>query len=80
MLQEHLQQTTVISHRRSQKTLSQRAASRTKGNAACEATEVATQAREQQEEARLAYNQKCQDAAEAETTVNDAIKNTLEKT
>ena len=76
MKQEHLQQTTV---RRPQKTLSEQAASRTKGIATCEATEVATQAREQQEEARLAYDQKCQDSAEAETTANDAIKNTFKK-
>ena len=40
----------VISQRRSQKTLSEQAASRTKGNAAMEA---ATQARERQEEANL---------------------------
>ena len=57
-----------------------RPASRTKGNAAFEAMEAATQAREQQEEARLAYDQKCQDSADAETTSNDAIKNSLENT
>ena len=45
-----------------------------------EAMEAATQAREQQEEAGLAHDQKCQDAAEAETMLNDATKNTLEKT
>ena len=39
MMQDHLQQTTVISHRRSQKTLTEQAASRTKGNAAYEATD-----------------------------------------
>ena len=42
-----------------------------------DAMEAATQAREQQEEAGLAHDQKCQDAAEAETILNDAIKNTL---
>ena len=36
-------------------------------------------ARDHQEEARLACDQKCQDAAEAETIYNDAIKNSLEK-
>ena len=35
--------------------------------------EVATQARERPEEARLVYEQKCQDTAEAETIFNDAI-------
>ena len=42
--------------------------------------EAATQAREQQEEAGLAHDPKCQDAAEAETILNDAIKGTLWKT
>ena len=42
--------------------------------------EAATQAREQQEEAGLAHDQKCQDGAEAETMLNDATKKTLEKT
>ena len=65
MMQDHLQQSTVISHRRSQKTLSEQSATRTKGNIACEAMEAAAQAREQQEEATLAYDLKCQDAAEA---------------
>ena len=39
-----------------------------------------TQARERQEEATRLYEQKCQDAAEAETIYNEAIKDTLEKT
>ena len=44
VMQGHLQQITVISQRRSQKTLSEQAASRTKGNSACEAMEPASQA------------------------------------
>ena len=44
MMQDYLQQITVISQRRSQKTLAEKAASRTKGNAAYEAMEAATQA------------------------------------
>ena len=44
MMQGHLQQITVISQRRSQKTLAEQAASRTKGNAPYEAMEPATQA------------------------------------
>ena len=51
-----------------------------KGNAAHEAMEAATQARKRQEEARLVYEQKCQDAAEAETIFNGTIWDTLEKT
>ena len=80
MMLDHLQQTTVISQRRSQKTLTEQTASRTKGNAAYEAMEAATQARECQEKARLVYEQEGQDTAERKTIFNDAIKNTLEKT
>ena len=79
MMEDHLRQTTVISLRRSQKTLAEQTASRTEGNTA-KAIESSTQAREQQEEARLAFDQKCQDAAGAETIYDDAIKNTLAKT
>ena len=71
MMQDHLQQTIVISQRRLQKTLSERSASKTNGNAACEAMEAVAEARERQE-ARRPYEQKRQDAAEA-------IKDTLEK-
>ena len=67
MMQDHLQQTTVISQRRLQKTLSERSASRTKGDVAYEAMEAVTQARERQEETRRQNEQQCQDAAEAET-------------
>ena len=42
--------------------------------------EASTQAREQQAEARLAHDQKCQDAADAETANTDAIENSLENT
>ena len=49
-----------------------------KGNAANEAMEAATQAREWQDEARLFYVQKIQDAAEAETIFKGTIKETLE--
>ena len=44
-MQDHLQQTMVISHRQSQKTHAEQAASRTNGNAAYVAVEAATQAR-----------------------------------
>ena len=51
-MQDYLQQIMVISWRRSQKTNTEQAASRTNGNAACEATEATAQARGRQEEAR----------------------------
>ena len=72
MMQDHVQQTTVISQRRSQKTLPEQAALRTKGDAAMEA---AIQTCERQEE----DEQKYQGRAEAETTFNGSIKDTLEK-
>ena len=56
-MQDYLQQTKVISQMRSQKTYTEQATSRTNGNAACEAMEATTQARERQEEARLFYEQ-----------------------
>ena len=66
----------VISQRRSQKTHTEQAVSTTECNAAYdhEAMEPATQAREWQEEL------KSEEAAEAETVHNEAIKGTLEKT
>ena len=70
----------VISQKRSQKTHTEQAAPRTKGHAAQEATDAATQAREWQEEAKRLYGQKCQKATEAEAENNEAIKGTLEKT
>ena len=79
MMQDHLQQTTVISQRRSQKTLTQKSASKTKDNAAYEATEAATHVLEWQAETRRLFEQKCQDAAEPDTICSEAIKNTLEK-
>ena len=69
-MQDQIQQTIVISQRRSQKTLTEQAASKTKGNAANEAMEAATQALERQEEAKRL----------CETVYNEAIKGTLEKT
>ena len=59
-MQDHLQQTTVIAQRRSQNLLSERSTSKAKGNAAREAREALTQARERQEEARRLYEQKCE--------------------
>ena len=44
-MQDHLEQTMVISQKRSQKTHTEQAASRTNGNAACVAVEAAPQAR-----------------------------------
>ena len=70
IMRDHLQQTTVISQRCAQKMLC---------DAAHEEMEAATEAREQQEEARRVYEQKCQEATEAEPMFNGAIKDTLEK-
>ena len=78
-MQDHLQQTTVISKRRSQKTLCEQSRPRAKGDAAYEALEALTQARQRQEEARRLHAQKCEEAAEAEMRFNGAIKDTLEK-
>ena len=78
-MQDHLHQTTVIAQRRSQNLLSEQSTSKTKGNAAHEAREALTQARERQEEARRLYEQNCEGATEAETMFNDAIKDTLEQ-
>ena len=41
---------------------------------------TATEARERQEEAMLFHEEKCQEAAEAETIFNGTIKDTLEQT
>ena len=58
-MQDYLQQAMVISQRRSQKTCTEQATSRTNGHAAfSEAMEAATQARDRQEEGRLFYEQK----------------------
>ena len=58
-MQDYLQQTMVISQKRSQKTYTEQSTSGTKGNAACEAIEAATQARDLQQEARrFFYEQK----------------------
>ena len=70
---------TVISQRGSQKMLSEQSTSKTKGDAACEAVEALTQARERQEEARRLYEQKCEKTAESETKFNGTIMVTLQK-
>ena len=76
-MQDHLQQTMVISRRSSQETHIEKAASKTKGNAAYEAIEAATHTRLWQAKASRRYKQKC---PEAETAYSGAIKDTLEKT
>ena len=78
-MQDHLQQTTVITKRRPQKMLSKQSTSKTKDDAASEAMEALTQEREQQEEARCVCEQKCDEASVAQTMFNDTFKVTLEK-
>ena len=79
-MQDSLQQTTVISQRRSQKTISEQSTSRTKGDAAYEALEALTQPkRVNVQEARRLREQKCDEVSAAETTLNGAIKGTPEK-
>ena len=57
-MQDDRQQTMVISQRRSQKTYTEQATSRTNGNAAYEAMEATAQARDRQEEARPFFTSK----------------------
>ena len=57
-MQDYLQQTMVISQRRLQKTYTEQATSRTNGNAAYEAMEATTQARDRQEEAMPFFTSK----------------------
>ena len=78
-MQDHLLQTMVVSQRCSQTTLTEQAASKTKGNAAYEAMEAAIQTREWQAETRRLFEQKCKDAAEDETNYSAAIKDTLDE-
>ena len=78
-MQDCTRLTMVVSQKRAQKMHTEQAASRTKGNTAYEAMEASTQARERQEEAKVAYEVKCQEAAEAEIMFKGAIKDTLEK-
>ena len=73
IMQYHLQQTTVIFQRRSQKMLSEQSSSKIKGNGAWEAL---TQGRERQEGARRFYEQKCDKTSAAEASFNDTIKDT----
>ena len=80
-MQDHLQQTLVISQMRSQKTLTEQAVSKTQGNAAHEAMEAATQAREwQAEPRRLFWLKNAEKPTEADTRYSDAIEDTHEKT
>ena len=60
----------------------EQATSRTKGNAAFEAMEATTQARDRQEEARFFFyeQKKCEETAEAKTIFNGTMKDTLAKT
>ena len=69
-VQGHMQQTTVISQRRSR---------RNRGRRCHEAVEALTQTRERQERARHLHEQKCDDASASETMFNDTMKDTLEK-
>ena len=70
-VQDLLQQTTVLSQRRSTKTHTERAVTISRGSAAYAAMEAATRARERQEEAKR---------LDAEAAYNEAIQCTLEKT
>ena len=58
MMQDHLQQTTVISHGRSQKTLAEQLHHRTKNKVAYEAVDSSSQACGRQAEARRLHEQK----------------------
>ena len=77
-VEDHLQQTTLIAQRRSQKMPSDKSNSPTKGNAAYEAMDALTHARERQQVARRLHEHMCQEAAEAETMFS-TIKDTLKK-
>ena len=79
-LQDRLQQTLVLSQRRSHKTFFERATSISKGNAAYAAMQAVTVARGWQEEAKRAYDRKFAEGAGTEEAHHDAIKRTLEKT
>ena len=79
-LQDRLQQMLTLTQRRSHKTVTERATSVSKGNAAYAAMEAAVMAREWQEEAKRAYDMKFAEAAEAEETYHNAIRRTLDKT
>ena len=69
-----------MTQRRSHKTVTERATSCSKGNAAYAAMEAVIMAREWQAEAKRAYDQKFAEAAVAEETYHDASRRTLEKT
>ena len=75
MIQDHLQQTTVIYFRRSQKTLSELAASRTKGNSAYEPLNHANSKKER----GLPTIQNARMPQKPRRSANGAVKNTLEK-
>ena len=73
-MQDHLQQTAVMNHRRSlQKPFTENTVSKTKEDAAHEAMEALTSARARQEDARSIYEQKCNEAAVAETNFSNAM-------
>ena len=72
-MQEYLQQTIVIAKRRWQNVSSKHTVSKTKDDAAYEAMEAFTTAGARQEDARCVYDQKCNEAAVAETSFTNAV-------
>ena len=73
-VQDHLQQTTVMTQRRSSKMRSEHTVSKTKGDPAYEAL---TAALARQEDARCIFDQKCNQRAVAETNFTNAIQDVL---
>ena len=65
-MQDHLQQTTVMTQRRSPKMRSKHTVSKTNGDAAYEAMQALTTARPRQEDARGIYDQESNEAAVAD--------------
>ena len=78
-MQDHLQQTTVIAQRRSQRMLSEQSTSKAKDDAVYEAMKAFTEALERQEEVRRIFEQKCDEASVAETLFTGTRKDTLQK-
>ena len=72
VVQANLQPTTVIAQRLLHRMLREQSASQTNGDAACVSVVAVTEARERQEGARRICDQKCGEAAEAETNFHDA--------
>ena len=79
-VQDQFQQMLSLVQRRSHKTITERATSYSKGNADYAAIEEVISEREWQEQAKLAYDQKYAEAAEAEETYHNAVRRTLETT